>query len=144
MGKLTRSKSGRGVSFSHDSLTLVSAHETVRCLRDQIAVEALDTIYSTRLIVHSDTRPMRGIVRAVGPGHYPPAYLDADGDRLPDHRRDRRKKKAHGERFQPTEVKVGDIVHLGSREGDGLPFDTFIWGDKLMVCCREADVCGVE
>ena len=123
---------------------MVPASATLRCLRDQIAVEALDTIYSTRLIVQSKTKPMRGVVRAVGPGHYPAAYLDKNGDRLPDHRLKDRKQKAEGTYFQPTEVKVGEIVHLGSREGDGIPFDTFIWGDKLMVLCSERDVCGVE
>ncbi len=142
--RLEKAKIGRGLTAASDSLTIIPKEAKLRPLRDQLIVEPLDTVYSTRLIVKSDTKPMRGIVRAAGPGHYPAYYLDKDGDRIADHKRSQRAKKAHGEQFMPTEVKVGDTVYLGGMESGGYSFDTFLWGDTLMLHCTERDVAGIE
>lgn len=142
--KFSPSKIGRGLSAASESLTLIAPNERLRPLRDQMIVEPLDIVHSTILIVHSDTKPVRGIVRAVGPGHYPASYLDKNGDRLPDHKRKERKEKAHGKHFVPTQVKVGDIVHLGGMEHKGYAFETFVHGSKLMVSCTERDVACIE
>jgi len=105
-------------------------------LRDQLIVEPLDVVYSRVLIVSARTKPLRGIVKAVGPGCYPKLY---------DHReKSKRTKMWDSLRFQPTEVKVGDIVHLGGLDLGGYAFEQFWWGDRIHLHCREADVCGIE
>ena len=134
----------RGAELSHKTTTFVPAHEKLRPLRDVIIVEPVGGVLSAIIQVIHECKPVRGIVRAVGPGHFPAYYLDKDGDRLPDHRRSDRQKKAHGKHFVPTTVKVGQRVELGGLNTGGYAFDTFYHGDKLMLMCREADVCGVH
>ena len=134
----------RGAEVSHKTTTFIPAEEKLRPLRDVIIVEPLDGVLSAIIQVIHECKPVKGIVRAVGPGTYPAYYLDADGDRLPDHRRSQRQKRAHGKRFVPTTVKVGDTVELGGLNIGGYAFDTFYHGDKLMLMAREADVCGIR
>jgi hypothetical protein len=45
--------------------------------------------------------------------------------------------------FQPTECKVGDVVELGMVGGDGYAFPQIMWGGKLHIIVREADVSGI-
>jgi hypothetical protein len=134
--KFEKSRSGRGVGLTNDTLTIVPADVKLRCLRDQMIVQPLDVIHSRYLIVQSKVKPMRGIVKVIGPGHYPHRYDHQD--------KHKRTKMFAGTRFRPTEVKVGDIIHLGGLENGGYAFETFIWGDRLHLHCREADVCGIE
>ncbi len=126
-----------GVSLSLDSGTYVKANQKIRPLRDQIVIEHLEIDHGSQLIVIEDTKPLRGIVKAVGPGHYPLQYDHPD--------KHRRSKMWEGKRFQPTQVKVGDVVQLGSpQDGRGYTFQTFRWGDKVHLLCREADIVGIE
>lgn len=134
----------RGAEISHKTRTDIPASAKLRPLRDVIIVEPLDGNLSAIIQVVNEHKPVRGTVRAVGPGHYPYVYLDEWGDRLPDHRRDRRKKLSHSPNFIPTTVKVGDVVNLGGLDQGGYSFDTFYYGDKLHLMCREADVAGIE
>ncbi len=122
-------------------------------LRDQLIVEPLDVVYSRRLIVKRDTRPLRGIVLAVGPGHYPLRYCSCESvcygrvcNNPPKHQRRFTWNSKH---FQPTEIKIGDVVELGSaqyvselgaKSVEGYAFEMFWWGEKLCLHCREADV----
>ena len=123
--------------LSHQSRTYVEPELKIRPLRDQIIVEPLDVWHSDTLIVIEPTKPVRGIVKAVGPGHYPKKYDHPD--------KGKRTKMWDSKVFQPTEVKVGDIVNLGSPQGSrGYAFQTFMWGDKLHLVAREADVAVVE
>jgi co-chaperonin GroES (HSP10) len=134
--KFEKSTIGRGLQAGGETLTVVPAECPIRPLRDQIIVEPLDVVYSRYLIVHSDTKPMRGIVKAVGPGHYPKIYDHPD--------KHKRTKMRDSSVFRPTEIKVGDIVQLGGMEIGGYKFEQFLWGDRAHVICREADVCGIE
>lgn len=128
---------GRSAELSLDGCTYVDPSEKVRPLRDQIVVEPLDVERTGRILVVEDTKPVRGIVKAVGPGHYPKRYDHPD--------KHRRTKMWDGKTFLPTQVKVGDIVHLGSPQGGrGYSFQTFMHGTVPHLICREADVVGVE
>ena len=125
----------RSAELSWASLSHVAAHETIRCLRDYIIVEPLEVDHRTMIVVKEHTKPLRGIVRAVGPGHYPKRYDHPD--------KHARTKTWDSKSFQPTEVRVGDVVELGGYEYGGYNFQTFIWGDKVHLICREADVAGI-
>ena len=99
-------------------------------------VEPLDVIHSAYIIVFDTSKPLRGRVKAIGPGTYPKLY---------DHRdKHKRTKTWDSYRFRPTEVKVGDIVQLGGAEIGGYSFEQFYWGGKLHIHCTERDVCGIE
>jgi len=126
----------RSAELSWASPTLVAAHESIRCRRDYMVVEPLDVDHGTTLIVREHTKPLRGIVKAVGPGHYPKRYNHPD--------KHRRTRTWDSKTFQPTQVKPGDVVELGGYGLGGYNFQTFLWGDKVHLVCREADVSGVE
>ncbi len=142
--KATPYRFSNGAELSHKTRTTLPADAKLKPLRDVIIVEPLDGNLSAIIIVINEMKPVRGIVRAVGPGHYPVTYLNANGDKIPDYARAQRKQAAHGKRFVPTTVKVGDIVNLGGLDIGGYSFDSVYWGDKLMLMCREADVAGIE
>lgn len=134
---------GRTAALSYDSLTMVPADATIRCRHDHIIVEplevdhALPKLAELGFLIREDMRPVRGVVKAVGPGHYPKRYDHPD--------KHRRTKMWKSPIFQPTEVKVGDVVELGAaQETRGYNFQTFLWGDKMHVICTERDVAGVQ
>lgn len=127
----------RSAELSFRCGTHVPADQLIRCLRDQMIVEPIGVDHGGMLAVIEHTKPLRGIVKAIGPGHYPKRYDHPD--------KHRRTKYWDGMRFVPTEVKVGDIVQLGSPQGErGYTFQSLYWGEKLHLICREADVVGVE
>lgn len=124
-----------GTRITHTPGTQVPADKAIRPLRDQIVVEPLKTVLSRDLIVIEHTLPLRGIVKAVGPGCYPKRY---------DHpEKHKRSKMWDSETFEPTTVKVGDVVELGGYDYQGYSFPSIYWGDKLHLICREQDVSGV-
>lgn len=131
---------GRTAELSHASGTILGAHETIRPLHDYIVVEPLPVEHSDTLQVIEWTKPLRGVVRAVGPGTYPKRYDHPDK-----HRRTKMWRSRH---FQATEVRVGDIVELGATMDEGRPrgyaFHEILWGGIKHVICREVDVAGVE
>jgi hypothetical protein len=118
----------RGVRLGNECLAFIKANETLRPLRDHIVVEPLP---ANPTIIIDTWRPIRGVVRAVGPGCYPKRY---------DGRKGQRTKSWDSKSFLPTEVKVGDTVELGGKEIKGYLHPTIRWGAKEMVVCREADV----
>jgi len=128
---------GRSASLSLDSTTYVEPDAKILPLRDQIIIEPLDVDHGTRLIVIEETKPVRGIVKAVGPGHFPKRYDHPD--------KHKRTKMRDSQQFIPTQVKVGDVIQLGSPQGSrGYAFQSLMWGDKVHLICREADVVGIE
>lgn len=132
-----QSTGAQSAELSFQGVTRICADQQIRPLRDQIIVEPLAVEHSKILVVIEDTKPVRGIVKAVGPGHYPKQYDHPD--------KARRTKTWEGTRFQPCEVKVGDIVDLGSPQGSrGYAFQSFMWGDVMHIIAREADVCVIE
>lgn len=125
----------RGVRYGGETLTRIDASERLRPLRDTIILEPEDVIYSRYIHVEQLTKPLRGVVLAVGPGTYPKKY---------DHpEKHKRTKTWDSTSFLPTEVKVGDKVELGGAEIDGYAFEQFWWGDKRCLWCTERDVAGV-
>jgi hypothetical protein len=131
-----RSISSRSAEISWDSLTRIAADKQIRCRRDYIVVQPLKVEHSAVIDVIEHTKPLRGIVKAVGPGHYPKRY-----DHWDKHRRTRVWDSPH---FLPTQVKIGDIVELGSpQDARGYSFQSFLWGSALHVICSERDVAGV-
>ena len=126
------SRGERGVAMTDENLTFIPADVVIKPLRDQMIVEPVDVVHSRYLIVPSSGEPVRGIVRAIGPGHYRKQY---------DHRdKHKRTKVWEGMQFVPTEVKVGETVLLDPH----LKFEPFFWGDVLHIHARQEDVCGVE
>jgi hypothetical protein len=129
------SNTGRGVRFGGETLAIIPADNVLRPLRDQLIVEPLGVMHSRYILVVDSNKPVRGIVKAAGPGCYPKKYDHAE--------KHKRSKMWDSKRFQPTEVKVGDVVELGGAEHGGYSFESFWWGDVLHLHCREADVCGI-
>ncbi len=127
-----KSYAGRSAQLNHDTITRLPATAQIRCLRDQIIVEPLIVVHSATIIVIERTKPLRGIVKAVGPGIWPRKY-----DRPEKHLRS---KTWDSKVFRPCEVKVGDVVELGGSEIGGYAFQTFYWGDVLHLWAREEDV----
>lgn len=121
-----------GTRIGNETTTIIPADAKIRPLRDQIIVEPLDWQPSKIILVAgTHTKPLRGIVRAVGPGVYPKRYNGRKG---------RRTKSWDAKCFRPTDVKVGDVVELGGLEIGGYLHQTIIWGTTEMVVCREEDV----
>ena len=114
---------------------VVSAGETLRPIRDGLLVEPLDFEPSKILDIVRFGRPLRGKVKAVGPGIYPKRYNGPKGVRT---------KSWDSKAFRPCDVKVGDTVQLGGLALGGYLFQTFMWGTKKHVICSERDVTAIE
>lgn len=132
------SANGRGGELSSSSLTYIAPDEQIRPLHDHVIIEPLGIEHSRILTVIEDIKPVRGVIKAVGPGVFPLRY---------DNEKGRRTRMWRSTVFQKTEVKVGDVVELGSVRIDGrisgYSFQTFMWGSKEHLICREADISGV-
>jgi co-chaperonin GroES (HSP10) len=120
-----------GVRVGNESITSVPAEAHIRPLRDNIVIEPLDWKPSSTLEVVYTGKPLRGRVRAIGPGRYPKLYNGPKG---------RRSKTWDSKSFRPTEVKVGDVVELGGLEIRGYLFATVRWGSKEVIVCSEQDI----
>lgn len=128
-----------GKRIGNETSDVVDSRCTLRPLRDQIILEPLEWSPSEVIRVAYQGRPVRGIVKAIGPGHYPRKYNGPRGERT---------KSWLSKNFVPTQIKVGDVVELGGIELGtgalrGYAFQTFMWGTKEHVICREADVTGI-
>lgn len=130
---------GAGGELSYETKTYVAPDEQIRPLHDYIVVEPLPIEHSKLLLVVEEIKPVRGVVKAVGPGHFPLRYDHPD--------KHRRTKMWRSKTFQPTQVKVGDIVELGSVQLEGryvgYSFQQIYWGNTMHIMCREADVSGI-
>ena len=125
-----------GSHISHVGGTRIPADQAIRPLRDVLIIEPLEHTLSAIIQVIHECRPVKGIVKAAGPGTFPKKY---------DHpEKHKRTKMWDSTKFRPTEAKVGDLVELGGSESGGYTFDTFYWGDKLHLICREEDVAGIH
>ena len=126
----------RGGALEIKCGTSLSASVTLTPLFDNIILESLPTFFSEIIEVIHGIKPLKGKVIAVGPGHYPKKY-----DHQEKHKRTR---MWYSKRFQPSTIKVGEIVQLGGLNFGGYNFETFYWGKRLCLSCREADVIGIE
>jgi hypothetical protein len=133
--------SDRGHRVGNETITHVPGNARIRPLRDQIILEPLEWQPSKIIAVAYSGKPLRGVVRAVGPGCYRLQYQDTQTGlwsfNVP---KGRRKAMRPSKLFRPCDVKVGDIVELGGLELRGYLFQTFWWGQIEMVLCREEDV----
>lgn len=130
--RFQQSKSERGVTMTDENLTFIPAHWIIKPMRDQMVVEPTDVVHSKFIIVPAGGDPVRGVVKAIGPGHYRTQYDSQD--------KHKRTKSWAGMKFIPTEVKVGQTVLLDPN----LKYEQFYWGDKLHIHARQEDVAGVE
>lgn len=121
----------RGVRLGNETFDSIPADCHIRPLRDQIILEPLDWEPSKIIAVAYSGKPLRGIVRAIGPGRYPIKYNGPKGKRT---------KMWEAKHFRPCDVKIGDVVELGGLELRGYLFMTIRWGMTEMVVCREEDV----
>ena len=121
----------RGAALSHVSATFVPADAKLRPLRDVLIVEPIEGTLSAIIQVINEEKPVRGIVKAAGPGCYPKRYDHPD--------KGKRTKMWDAKCFRPCDVKVGDTIEFGS-----FAFDAFYWGTRLHLMMREEDVSGVH
>lgn len=124
-----------GARIKNTLNAFVGADERVRPLRDQIVVEPMYVGLSDIIDVQWHGETIRGKVLAVGPGTYPKKYDGPKGKRT---------KSWDSKAFRPTEVKVGDVVNLAGLELKGYLHNTFMWGNRSCVLCREEDVAVIE
>ena len=120
-----------GTRIGNETITSIAAESNIKPLRDCIVIEPLAWRPSTALHVVYTGKPLRGVVRAVGPGCYRKRYDGPKGNRT---------KSWDSRHFTPTDLQVGDVVELGGLELRGYLFPTFRWGGKELILCREADV----
>jgi len=126
---------GRSARVTNDSNTGIPADAKIRPLRDQIIIEPLSVVLSQTIVTVEHTKPLRGIVKAVGPGCFPKVYDHPD--------KHKRTKMWDSEIFEPTQLKIGDVVELGGYGLGGYAFPTIWWGNVKHLICREQDVSGV-
>jgi hypothetical protein len=131
---MTDNPEDRGTRIGNDLNAYVPEDCQIRPLRNQIVVEPLPWEPSKIIEVIMESKPLRGVVRAVGPGTYPWKYNGRKGVRT---------KSWRSKSFTPTTVKIGDIVELGGLELKGYLHKTFLWGTKQMVLCTEDDIAGI-
>lgn len=126
----------RGSRLGADTITSIPATASIRPTMDHIVVEPIDNYFSSVIYVADETRPLKGIVRAVGPGTYPKRY-----DHPEKHKRSR---MWDSKCFRKTEVQVGDVVELGGKEIGGYAFQSFYWGDRVHIIATERDVAAIH
>lgn len=131
-----------GTRIGNELLTWIPADQQIRPLRDQILIEPLPLDLNSSLEVVYRGKPVRGIVRAVGPGRYPIKYLDSLG--RPTQKRGDRKTLILSKHYRPCDVKVGDVVDIGGLDIGGYLFPLIRWGAMEIVICREEDVALVD
>jgi hypothetical protein len=131
-----------GVRQGNELLTWIRADERIRTIGDKIAIEPLPLDLNSELEVIYRGKPVRGIVRAVGPGHNPIKYLDSQGRRT--QRRGDRKTLTYSRHFLPCDLKLGDVVDIGGLDIGGYLFPLIRWGDIEVVICTERDVCLID
>lgn len=112
---------------------------TIRPLGDRILLRPLKWKPSEILEVVRHGRPVRGEIIAIGPGCNKKKYINnREGQKVRFH---------YSKRFQPTELKPGDIVELGGLatfDGLGYAFPEIVVGNETFLMCQEADVAGVH
>jgi co-chaperonin GroES (HSP10) len=121
-----------GVRLDRQSTDIIP-QGSLRPLRDHIIVKPLDWTPSKIIqVIDQTNKPLRGVVKAVGPGCYPWRYNAGRSKRWP------------SQVFRKTEVKVGDTVELGGLENQGYSFPQVLIGTELHLICREEDVVGIH
>jgi hypothetical protein len=128
----------RGVRLSDKAVNFVPPGRRVRPLRDQIIIKPLAFNLSTAIDAEWAGEVIGGRVVAVGPGCYPNIHARGFKDGKPYHT------IRESKHFRPTELKVGDIVHLGGMELGGYLWPKVWFEGDWCVLCREQDVAVLE
>ncbi len=127
-----------GVRLSDKTVNFVPAGRRVRPLRDQIIIKPVPLALSERLQADWRGETVCGCIVAVGPGCFPNIHRRGFKDGKPYH-------TVHQSRvFRPTEVKIGDLVHLGGLEIGGYLFPKVWFAGDWCVMCREQDVAVIQ
>lgn len=141
----TQLEGARGVRMDGNTDNYIPASVAIKPLHDRILVQPLDVTYSRTIQVIYRTQPLRGIILACGPGHYPIKYRygTKDGKRV-------KVAAIHTGQRRPIEVKPGDLVELGGTHDTpdgkgrrGYSWESFYWGDRFVIWATERDVCGI-
>lgn len=112
---------------------------SLRMLGDRLLIRPLQWRPSARLEVITQRRPFSGVVLAAGPGKYPKRRTPTNDPKV--------HKLTLKSRYQPTEVRVGDVVELGGLnifDGNGYQFPEVIVNGEACLIVSEQDVCGVH
>jgi co-chaperonin GroES (HSP10) len=113
---------------------------SLRMRGDRILVRPMDWEPSRIICAIRRGDPVKGRIVAVGPGRHPVSK------RVPS--RDGKQVTIHfSKRFQPTEVKVGEVIHLGGLnifDGEGYKFPKVVLNGEVLLICSERDVAGIE
>lgn len=127
-----------GVRLKDQALNFVAPGRRIRPLRDQIIVKPLALSLSERIEADWSGETVTGRVIAIGPGCFPRLHARGIKDGKP------WRTVRESKHFRPTEVKVGDVVHLGGMEIGGYLWPK-VWADGAWcVICREQDVAVLE
>lgn len=128
----------RGLRLKDKTLNFVSPSERLRPLRDQIIVKPLPLKLNDTIQSEWRGEVVYGTVVAAGPGRFPNVHKRGNKDGKP------YRTVYESRRFRPTEVKVGDRVHLGGLSIGGYLFPR-VWAEgDWCVIASEQDVCAVE
>lgn len=141
MPRALRKRYDAGSILDQTVVDYVPATSKVRPTQDHIVVEPIERQWSDIVYVADESRPFKGIVRAVGPGKYRLGYKDEFG-RIT-HDRKKRKQIYETKAFVPTSVKVGDTVYVAGNSEGGFAYQMFYWGEALCFIASERDVTGV-
>ncbi len=131
--------SSTGVSID-PQCEILPAGTRLRMTRDRILVKPLDWEPSRIITVIRRGRPLRGVIKAVGPGRLYRKY------RAKPHNTQQREYVETGT-FIPTEVRPGDVVELGGLnvfDGQGYNFPQVMIGTERFLIAQEQDVCFVH
>lgn len=127
-----------GTRIERKTYDTLPAGQTLRPLRDGILVKVLPLALSETIHAHWNGSAVRGEVVAVGKGHYPNRHSRGTTE-------GKEWRKVHSSvNFRPTEVKVGQIVHLGGMENGGYLFTKLYIDHEEHVLATERDICGIE
>ena len=119
-----------GIELGRKSLDVVTG--TLKPTGDKIVVKPLPLNLSPLIAATFKGKTVRGEILAVGPGHYPWNYNHD------------RSKRWESKQFRKTEVKVGQVVHLGGLENGGYTFPEVMLNGEMVIIASEKDVCGIE
>ena len=127
-----------GVKLERKAFDYLPVGTRFRPLRDQIIVKVLPLKLSDTIHAEWGGGAVRGEVIAAGKGHYPNIHKRGQRDG-----KDFREIRS-GTYFRPTEVRVGQIVHLGGMENGSYIWPKVMIGPDEHIICTERDVCGIE
>lgn len=112
---------------------------SLRMLGDRILLRPLKWKPSELLEVVRHGRPVRGEIVAIGAGSNKKKYVNnREGQKI---------RFNYSKRWQPTELKPGDVVELGGLgtfDGAGYCFPEVVVNNETLLICQEADVAAVH